>query len=240
NAYRQEVSGGRGRPSSNIEATLNGIWWILCTGAMWNQLPQRFGKHDSISRCFRRWSSCGLWEWALKRLSSSKREYNVAIILDASYVKAHQDASKHPLSAAKQKLGKTKGGCNTKLSVAVNLIGRPLSIKLVPGNEHDSKSALDTLCGLVGGNFVLADKAYDTNNIRQRVREWGGFAVIPPKSNRKEKIEYDKEVGKIRHRVENFFCRIKRFRRIATRYEKLPETYLGFVTIAAISDWVKM
>ncbi|WP_369426412.1 transposase [Pelagicoccus sp. SDUM812002] len=65
------------------------------------------------------------------------------------------------------------------------------------------------------------------------------MAVIPPRRNRKRKIEYIKEVGKTRHRVENFFAKIKRYRRIGTRYDKLEKTYMGFVNIAALVDWVK-
>jgi len=64
------------------------------------------------------------------------------------------------------------------------------------------------------------------------------MACIPPKSNRKNQYYYDEELYKRRHVVENFFGRIKIYRRIATRYEKLAETYMGFVTIAAILDWL--
>lgn len=239
NAYREKVSGRRGRPHSDIDAKLDGIWWILCTGAMWNQLPERFGKWNSVWRCYRRWCGSGLWDWALERLSSRYVDFSVAVMLDASHVKVHQDATRHPLPPEDQKLGKTKGGRNTKLSAAVNVVGLPLSIRLVCGNEHDSISALDTIRGLVDGSLVLADKAYDSNAIRAYIEERGGFAVIPPRANRRKHIPYDKEFGKNRHRVENFFARIKRFRRIGTRYDKLPETYLGFVKLCSLTEWFK-
>lgn len=206
----------RGRPYKNLDGTLDGIWWILCTGSMWNQLPARFGKWNSVWRAFSRWSKSGIWEDILAILRS-----------------------KHPLTAQEQRLGKTKGGCNTKVSAAVNVVGMPLSLRLVCGNEHDSISAVDTIRGLVEGSLVLADKAYDTNKIRAYIEDSGGIAVIPPRSNRKDPIEYDAQFGKNRHRVENFFARMKRFRRISTRYDKLPETYMGFVSIAAITDWIK-
>lgn len=206
---------------------------------MWNQLPARFGKWNSVWRAFSRWSKSGIWEDILAILRSKHESFEVAVMLDATHVKAHQDASKHPLTAEEQRLGKTKGGCNTKISAAVNVVGMPLSLRLVCGNEHDSISAVDTIRGLVEGSLVLADKAYDTNKIRAYIEDSGGIAVIPPRSNRKDPIEYDAQFGKNRHRVENFFARMKRFRRISTRYDKLPETYMGFVSIAAITDWIK-
>lgn len=239
NAYREEVSGRRGRPNKSIDRTLDGIWWVLCTGAMWNQLPGRFGKHNSVWRCFRRWCESGMWTWILERISGRYRDFSISVMLDASHVKAHQDASKHPLALEDQKLGKTKGGCNTKISAAVNVVGLPLSMRLVCGNEHDSISVVDTIRGLVNGSFLLADKAYDSDAIRCYVQDCGGIAVIPPRRNRKRKVEYLKEVGKTRHRVENFFAKIKRYRRIGTRYDKLEKTYMGFVNVAALVDWVK-
>jgi putative transposase len=85
--------------------------------------------------------------------------------------------------------------------------------------------------------FILADKGYDTDAIRTDLEARGAFTVIPPKTNRTKKIPYDKEVGKLRRKVENFFCRIKRYRRVNTRYDQLPITYLGFVNLSSIADY---
>ena len=161
------------------------------------------------------------------------------LIIDATHVKAHQDASRSPQTLKEQRLGKTKGGRNTKISAAVTLSGYAFSLKLVCGNEHDSLSALDLLPEVIKGLYILADKAYDTNKIRAFILSNKGIAVIPPKKNRKALIEYDKEIGKLRHRVENFFARIKRFRRVNTRYDKTASAYMGFVTLSAIEDWIK-
>jgi transposase len=117
-------------------------------------------------------------------------------------------------------------------------VGLPVSLKLVCGNEHDSKSAVDTLRGHIDGSFVLADRGYDCDALRRFIREENGFPVIPPKSNRTKPIDYNKQIGKLRHRVENFFANMKRYRRLSTRYDKLPETYLGFVTLASLKDWI--
>lgn len=159
-------------------------------------------------------------------------------MVDASHVKAHQDSTRSPLSPEDQKLGKTKGGRNTKISVCVNGVGRAVSMVLVCGNEYDGKSMFDVLLDDFSECYILADKAYDSDAIRVTIADGQGIAVIPPKKNRKDPIEYNSAIGKMRRMVENFFCRIKRFRRVGTRYEQTPENYMGFVTLSAIADWV--
>lgn len=101
-------------------------------------------------------------------------------MVDASHVKAHQDATRSPLYLHAQKLGKTKGGQNTKLSACVNLAGRAVKIVLVPGNEHDSKSFNESLPHDIQHCFVLADKGYDSDAIRSDPDQKGTFTVIPP------------------------------------------------------------
>lgn len=85
---------------------------------------------------------------------------------------------------------------------------------------------------------VLADKGYDSNALVSDLESRDNIVVIPPRSNRKEPREYDKHLYKERHLVECFFCKIKRFRRIATRYEKLSASYLAMVYIVASIIWL--
>ena len=115
-----------------------------------------------------------------------------------------------------------------------------LEALVTPGEAADCK-AYDTLIDLPeqAPDALLADKAYDSNAIRAYIERRGGIAVIPPRANRKEAIEYSSAIGKARHEIENFFARIKRYRRISTRYDKRPDTYLGFVTLAASIEWIK-
>jgi transposase len=204
---------------------------------MWNQLPERYGKWNSVWRCYRRWCGSGLWNELLLKLVEEFEELDRLRILDTTFIKCHQDAARSPQSAEEQKFGKTKGGRNTKVSAVVNGKGLAIALLLVPGNESDSKSARATL-GQIDGATVLADKAYDTNQLRKQIVEAGATPNIPPKKNRKATIPYDKELGKRRSLVENFFCRIKSYRRVATRYDKLAVTYMGFVTLSAIADWI--
>ena len=219
---------------------MDGIWWILVTGAVWNQLPERFGKWNSVYRFHLRWSKRGVFAGLLEMTAedAGKEDADEFRILDATHLKAHQDACRHPGEPADRALGKTKGGRNSKLNACVNGRGKALRLTLAPGNRHDILFADDVL-GDVGGKIVLGDRGYDSDELRQRVTDKGGVAVIPPKAGRTTWVLYVPEIGRRRRVVENFFCRIKRHRRVATRYDRLTETFLSFVALAAIADWVR-
>jgi len=86
---------------------------------------------------------------------------------------------------------------------------------------------------------ILADKAYDADDrVLNPLREAGKEIVIPPKKNRKEQRDYDKELYKARHLIENFFCRLKQYRAIATRYDKTARNFLAAVYLAAAVVWL--
>lgn len=98
--------------------------------------------------------------------------------------------------------------------------------------------ARDLIDGLEA-EYVLADKAYDANRLYDKIIEQGGDTVIPPRRHRKRQHAYDRDLYKERNRVERFFSRIKHFRRIATRYDKLASSFMGFVVLASIMLWLK-
>jgi transposase len=107
-----------------------------------------------------------------------------------------------------------------------------------PGQQNDMAPACDLIEGIPAQN-LLADKAYDANRLYDLVIAQGGDPVVPPRRHRKRQHTYDKDLYKERNRVERFFSRIKHCRRIATRYDKLAETFMGFVTLASIMLWLK-
>ena len=201
-------------------------------------MPKEYGNWNSVYRVHYRWATKGIWEQWFKKISSKHPKGVPFAMIDATHIKAHQDACRYPGDPVLQELGKTKGGRNSKLNCVVNREGKPLSFTLMPGNRHEITTAKECLAGFTEA-IVLADKGYDSDDFRQFIRDSGGVAMIPPKKNRVQPIFYDKEIGKDRHKVENYFCRLKRFRRTDTRYEKRGDTFMGFVFLAAISDWVK-
>lgn len=90
----------------------------------------------------------------------------------------------------------------------------------------------------IKGEALLADKGYDTNYIVEAAENMGAMVVIPPKKNRIIQREYDKDLYKERNLVERLFNKIKNFRRVATRYDKLASSFMDFINIAAICIWL--
>ena len=98
----------------------------------------------------------------------------------------------------------------------------------MPGQRHDSVG-VEPLISDVTFGALLADKAFDNNWLRAELHDRGAIAVIPPKATRKVAIDCDFEMYKWRHLIENFFCKLKEFRRIATRYDKTDESYSAMI-----------
>ncbi|MBY3397368.1 transposase, partial [Rhizobium laguerreae] len=86
---------------------------------------------------------------------------------------------------------------------------------------------------------TIADKGYDADHLCDKITETGADVVIPPKRNRKLQRHYDADPYKERNRIERFFNKLKQFRRVATRYDKLLANFMGFVKLAAIAIWLK-
>jgi len=126
----------------------------------------------------------------------------------------------------------------TKIHMAVDGRGRPLKLILTPGQCGDAPLAPDLLDGLAPRR-VLADKAYDSNAIRAVVAAMGAEAVIPCNPTRKCPIPYDFEAYKHRNLIERCFNKLKHFRRIATRYDRLAYNFKSFICIAAAMLWMR-
>ena len=95
-----------------------------------------------------------------------------------------------------------------------------------------------TLLQDINPDAVLADKAFDSDELRQNIAQRGAKAVIPPRSNRNAPASYDRHQYKNRNLIERHFCRIKHFRRIATRYEKLAQRFASFIALVAAFVWL--
>ena len=137
---------------------------------------------------------------------------------------------------ADKAVGRTRGGLNTKLHAIVDGLGNPVEFMLSAGNDHDSVHAVELLKKVeISGSNVLADRAYGAKAIRTYILEQGASYVIPPQSNISEPWPVDWWLYKERHLVECFFQKLKWFRRIATRYDKLDASFLAFVYLASIA-----
>jgi transposase len=120
----------------------------------------------------------------------------------------------------------------------VDALGNPLRFILTGGQVHDSKQA-EALINGFDCDKVLADKGYDSNRFRDAIALKGCEAVIPSSRSRSQAIPYDKHIYKDRNLVERFFCWIKQFRRIATRYEKTATSFAGMLFLAGAMVWLR-
>lgn len=127
---------------------------------------------------------------------------------------------------------------STKIHALVDALGNPLAFLLTPGQAHDLAGA-DALLPQMAADTLLADKAFDADQrVIERLAAAGKTAVIPPKSNRKNPRTYDRELYKARHLIENFFCKLKQLRAIATRYDKTARNFLAAIYLAASAIWL--
>ena len=132
----------------------------------------------------------------------------------------------------RQAIGRSRGGLTTKIVALVDALGNLVRFVLLPGQRHDSVGAAPLLEGLAI-EALIADKGFDVDWLRTELDERGATAVIPPKANRSRPIPCDFAMYRWRHLVENFFCDLKQFRRVATRYDKTDQSFSTMIHLAA-------
>jgi transposase len=215
----------------SLELVLRGILTVLSQGCKWRAIDRPEAAWNSLYQYYRRWTREGVWTQlfsAIERPLVGTRRF-----LDSTHVKVHRGASNPRGGQASQAMGRTKGGMNTKLHAVVDEAAQPGRLFLSAGHEADLSHA-QTMVEEIPGALLVGDKGYDSDPFRQWLRERGLEPCIPPRSNRKSPTPYRKPSYRKRPVVENFLERRKNFRRVSTRYDKLAETYLGFVCLASL------
>jgi transposase len=135
-------------------------------------------------------------------------------------------------------MGQSRGGLTTKIHALVDAEGRPIRLTLTPGQAGDAPVGTELVAELDEGATLIADRAYDTNPIRDGAAARGVWANIPPRVIRKNAFSFSPWVYRQRNLVERFFNRIKQFRGLATRYDRRPDNYLAALKLAAIRFWI--
>ncbi|MGX8940050.1 IS5 family transposase [Symbiopectobacterium sp. Eva_TO] len=245
-----------GRPWAEHRMIINGMFWVLCSGAPWRDLPERYGPWKTVYNRFNRWSKSGVINIIFNKLLSLLDAHGLvdwsATALDGSNIRALKCAAgapkKHPDITGDNGLGRSRGGFGTKIHMATDGSGLPLNIVLSPGQAHESQFALRLLDGIGvqrqngsmkrRGHAVLADKAYSGHVLRNKLKNRGIKTVISRKSTEKMAVDgrskLDRDAYRNRNVVERCFGRLKEYRRIATRYDKMARNYLAMLKLGCI------
>lgn len=160
--------------------------------------------------------------------------------IDGSIIKAHQHSA-GASSSEIQAIGKSVAGNTTKIHMAVDGFGFPIAFQLTGGEVHDAKVAPNLIRILPIAEYIIADKGYDSDEIREQIKQKSSIPIIPRKKNSKTgNADIDWGLYKYRHLVENIFARLKHFRAIATRYDKLKRNYASMLAMACSYIWLPM
>lgn len=218
--------------------TLEGILYRMRTGIPWRDLPAEFGDWSAVFRRFHLWSKKGVMIEIFQFLSRLNDPQ--WLFIDGSIVKAHQD-SPNVANPKEQALGKSRGGNSTKIHLAVDSGGLPVHFELSGGQVHDVCVGESLIGSSPKAEVVVADKGYDSQALRDVIKSKKAQPVIPRKSNSKQgNDDIDWCMYRYRHLVENAFLKIKKYRAVATRYDKLARNYQSVVALAFSMMWLPM
>jgi transposase len=194
------------------------------------------GDWKNTHRRLSRWAKSGVWQRLFQHLAAdADNEY---AMIDSTIVRAHQQSAGAPKKGVDQAIGHSRGGLSTKIHALVDALGNPLAFLLTPGQAHDLAGA-DALLQQMAADLLIADRAFDADKrVLQPLAAAGKSAVIPPHPNRVAPRQFDQELYKARHLIENFFCKLKQFRAIATRCDKTARNFLAAVHLAAATIWL--
>ncbi|QVQ79176.1 IS5 family transposase [Pseudomonas lundensis] len=244
-----------GRPRNDDRQVLHGILWILCSGAPWRDLPERFGPWSTVYQRFRDWRDDGTFERVLERLHIRlNREGLIDLdtwMIDSTAVRATRASSGAGKRGAEEPLdhafGRSRGGLTTKIHMVCDANGVPLHYRLSPGQASDVSHAqplLDAvkIAGKPGrprkrSRWLLADKGYDAEHLRQYCDRYRMQPVIPLRAMPRKPRPglprlFDRPKYRQRNIIERMFGWLKENRRIGTRYDKLAKSFAAMVTLA--------
>ena len=221
-----------------LRQTIEGIFYRLRVGCPWRDLPEIFGSWNAIYKRFNDWSRKGKLGAIFKTLViEPELEWE---FIDGSIVKAHQHSS-GAAQGEETAIGKSVAGNTTKIHMAVDAFGLPIHFRLTGGEVHECKEALQLVAELPTADYIVADKGYDCEELRSKIKDKKAIPVIPRTSNSKVGTnDMDWCIYKYRHLVENVFARLKHFRAIATRYDKLKRNFEGSLALACAFLWLPM
>ncbi|MEG8219878.1 IS5 family transposase [Sphingomonas sp. HH69] len=228
-----------GVPRVDDRRIVSGIIFVIRNGLRWRDAPAEYGPPKTIYNRFIRWSRLGVFNKIFAGLAAKGGKPD-QLMIDATHLKAHRTAaSLLKKGLFPRRIGRTKGGLNSKLHAVCDGKGRPLVMLLSEGQMSDYKGAALMLDALPRAKALLGDRGYDADWFRAALADRKIAACIPSKVNRKVPIPHDAALYRQRHKIEIMFGRLKDWRRIHTRYDRCAHTFMSAICIAAtIIFWI--
>jgi transposase len=222
-----------------LEKVVSALLYMLRAGCPWRDLPDQGVHWRTIYGYFAQWRDAGVWQTILQTLTQGSR--GPMFCVDSTYVRVHASGANPRGGQEPQAMGPSRGGLTSKVHAIVDRRARPVVLALSAGNIADSIQAPQLFAQVDPArcSTMLGDKGYDSDALRIALYERDIFPCLAATAKRVEKRPFHRGYYRHRHRVENFFCALKRHRRVATRYDKLAASFLAFVTIASILHWIR-
>ena len=220
----------RGSLSIPHRQALNALLYVAKEGCSWRALPERFGNWHTVYVRLNRWAKRGVLERVLGEL---QRDHVGSLTLetlslDSTIIKLHADGSGARRKGGPRRSGARVAAGRPSSTPSSPTNARPLKLVLSLGQAHDGVCGRELLRSRgpqAGSPSLLMDRAYEGDATRALARELGYRPVVPPLRTRREPWDYDRTLYRQRNHVERFFCRLKRFRRIATRYGQARQRF---------------
>ena len=213
---------------------LEALIYMAREGCRWRAIPEAFGPWYTVYTRFYRWQEQGVFD-LLAQVFIAKYKVHM-LIVDGTIISVHHDGTgaRRALGTPEdQAIGNSRGGRTTKLLAACYEDGSICALSLLPGNAGESNN-VESLIEEIESKWFMGDKAYDSDKLITWLKDRHTNANVPPRRNRIDQRYYDKEMYKERNLIERAFERIKRYRRISTRYDKTVRSFRSFLIVTLV------
>ena len=223
---------GRGRPWRENRAVLNGILWVLRTGAPWADLPDRYPSYQTCHRRFQHWVRAGLLRSILEILAQALHDEGYLDLQEAFI-----DGSFAPAKRGGACVGKTKRGKGSKIMAIADRQGRPVAVHVESATPHEVTLVHATLAERFLSQLparLIGDNAYESDRLDAELARLGVELIAPHRRTRTQRTQDGRPLRRYQRRwkIERLFAWFQNFRRLVVRYERFAENFLGMLHLA--------